>query len=402
MALRYLGVTPRGSVPMKLSDIADRAKDGDPADVTYHVLNDSKSAPLGPVAPTTAGPHAVVRSGEVKVPDLSGLPAREAVKLVIGLGSDSDDRRHRTSLAPGPACGVRVAEGRAALAGVRAIDMTACGERGGRGHAERAEPGLGIPLGDLVREIPGATLSPSAPLATIIHGVHHDSRRIEPGDLFVARAGGHVNGAAFIDDAIARGAIVVLSDRNEHRPFSVPTITVNDVPAALAFASSAVYGHPTFALDVVGITGTNGKTTTSLLTSAAIDACGGRTGVIGTLGSRFAGVFAPSKHTSPEADEVARIARSMLHRGATHLVMEVSSIAVAAKRAEAIRFRVAAFTNLTQNHLDYHGTMRLTQQRRPAFSSSSLPGRRSSTSMMLSAKLLLDGSRRSTRRVNFA
>jgi UDP-N-acetylmuramoyl-L-alanyl-D-glutamate--2,6-diaminopimelate ligase len=108
---------------------------------------------------------------------------------------------------------------------------------------------------------------------------------------------------------------------------------------------------------VVGITGTNGKTTTAQLCRACIDACGGRAGVVGTLGYAFADIDTESKHTSPEADELARVAAAMLERGATHLVMEVSSIALAARRVEAVRFRVAALTNLTQDHLDYHGDM---------------------------------------------
>jgi UDP-N-acetylmuramoyl-L-alanyl-D-glutamate--2,6-diaminopimelate ligase len=108
---------------------------------------------------------------------------------------------------------------------------------------------------------------------------------------------------------------------------------------------------------VIGITGTNGKTTTAHLVQAVIDAAGGRAGIVGTLGYRFEDLDLPAPHTSPEADELARIAATMRAKGATHLVMEVSSIALAARRADAVRFRVAAFTNLTQDHLDYHATM---------------------------------------------
>jgi UDP-N-acetylmuramoyl-L-alanyl-D-glutamate--2,6-diaminopimelate ligase len=215
---------------------------------------------------------------------------------------------------------------------------------------------LGVRLSDLAREIPGAHLSGDpSPLVT---GVHHDSREVAPGDLFVARAGAKAHGLAFLDAALARGAVAVLVERGSlDRRLSVPVIEVDDVPRALAFASAATYGHPTFGLDVVGLTGTNGKTTTSQLVASCIEASGGRPGVIGTLGHRFEGFFKESKHTSPEADEISRIAAEMKRRGATHLVMEVSSIALAAARCDAVRFRVAAFTNLTQDHLDYHGTM---------------------------------------------
>src|SRR5262249_3979866 len=117
------------------------------------------------------------------------------------------------------------------------------------------------------------------------------------------------------------------------------------------------YGHPTFALDVVGITGTNGKTTTAHLVQACIDACGGRAGIVGTLGYRFEDLELSASHTSPEADDLARLPARMLAPGATHRVMEVLSIALVAARADAVRFRAAAFTNLTQDHLDYHGSM---------------------------------------------
>ena len=215
---------------------------------------------------------------------------------------------------------------------------------------------MAVTLADLVREIPGATAGAGVDL--VIHGVHHDSRAVASGDLFVARPGATHDGLAFIDQAIARGAVAVLAHRGKvARPLGVPLLEVDDVPRALAFAAAAVYGHPTFALEVVGITGTNGKTTTAHLVAKMVEASGGRPAVIGTLGASFEGVTVPSKHTSPEADELARLAADLKARGATHLVMEVSSIALAAARADAIRFRVAALTNLTQDHLDYHGTM---------------------------------------------
>jgi UDP-N-acetylmuramoyl-L-alanyl-D-glutamate--2,6-diaminopimelate ligase len=174
----------------------------------------------------------------------------------------------------------------------------------------------------------------------------------------VARAGARADGKRFIADAAAKGAAAVLVERgSDADTHGLPRIEAADVPRALAFAAAAVYGHPTFTLEVVGITGTNGKTTTAHLVQAAVDAAGGRCGIVGTLGSRFEDLDLPTAHTSPEADELARIAAAMRARGATHLVMEVSSIALAAKRVEAVRYRVAAFTNLTQDHLDYHGTM---------------------------------------------
>jgi UDP-N-acetylmuramoyl-L-alanyl-D-glutamate--2,6-diaminopimelate ligase len=221
-----------------------------------------------------------------------------------------------------------------------------------------AGAGATLSLRELVREIPGAVLGDDAAAEVRVGGVHHDSRRVAPGDLFVARAGAHADGARFIADAAGRGAAAVLvASGSTADTRGLPRLEADDVPRALAFASAAVYGHPTFSLEVIGITGTNGKTTTAHLVQAAVDACGRRCGIVGTLGYRFADLDLPSTHTSPEADELARIAAAMRARGATHLVMEVSSIALAARRTEAVHFRVAAFTNLTQDHLDYHGTM---------------------------------------------
>lgn len=216
---------------------------------------------------------------------------------------------------------------------------------------------MGRRVDELVQEIPGAALVSGDP-ATFVTGVHHDSRRIEPGHAFVARPGMRTHGERFVADAVGRGASVVIAPRGSGTPVpGTVWVETDDASKALAFASAAVYGHPTFSLEAVGITGTNGKTTTSHLVHACIAAAGGRPGLVGTLGYRFADLDLPATHTSPEADELARIAAAMRARGATHLVMEVSSIALAAARVEAVRFRTVALTNLTQDHLDYHGTM---------------------------------------------
>jgi UDP-N-acetylmuramoyl-L-alanyl-D-glutamate--2,6-diaminopimelate ligase len=225
-------------------------------------------------------------------------------------------------------------------------------------YPPRVAAPFSLALGALVREIPDAALADPAAAAVRVTGVHHDSRRVEPGDLFVARSGGRARGESFVADAVARGARAVLLERgSDASTHGAPRVEAADVPRALALASAAVYGHPTFALEVVGITGTNGKTTTAHLVQAVIDAAHLRAGIVGTLGYRFEGLSLPPTHTSPEADDLARIAADMRRRGASHLVMEVSSIALAAKRCDAVHFRVAAFTNLTQDHLDYHRTM---------------------------------------------
>ena len=219
-----------------------------------------------------------------------------------------------------------------------------------------ADPGLR--LDELLRELPsGSQLSGDGSVR--IRGVHQDSRRVAPGDLFVARKGEHADGTRFVGDAKARGASALLTDFAFDAEGTLPCIRVEDTRVGLALAAAAVYGHPAFSLEVIGITGTNGKTTTAHLVRAAIDGAYGREccGLVGTVGHSFGSFREDASHTTPEADDLARVLASLRDAGATHVAMEVSSIALASRRVHAIRFRVAAFTNLTQDHLDYHGTM---------------------------------------------
>jgi len=218
----------------------------------------------------------------------------------------------------------------------------------------------GLRLDELARELPMAADVAGDATARVM-GVQHDSRAVRAGDLFVARRGEKVDGARFVEDAVTRGAAAVMAARGvvDVARAGVPVLEVDDPAAALGYAASAVYGHPSFALEVVGITGTNGKTTTAHLVRAAIDGALGRPscGVLGTVGHSFDGWRSVAEHTTPEADELARTMASMRSRGATYVAMEVSSHALALGRVRAVRFRVAALTNLTQDHLDFHGTM---------------------------------------------
>jgi UDP-N-acetylmuramoyl-L-alanyl-D-glutamate--2,6-diaminopimelate ligase len=217
-----------------------------------------------------------------------------------------------------------------------------------------------LTLSELARELPGR-VEVAGDATVRVTGVHHDSRVVEAGDLFVARRGLVADGARFVEDARSRGAVAVLAERGAIDPevAGLPVMFVDSASDGLAFAAAAVYGHPAFSLEIVGITGTNGKTTTAHLVRAAIDGALGRAacGTIGTVGHRFAGREIAAAHTTPEADELARVLRAMRGRGATHVAMEVSSIALILGRVRAVRFRVAALTNLTQDHLDFHGTM---------------------------------------------
>ena len=219
----------------------------------------------------------------------------------------------------------------------------------------------GLRLDELARELP-MKVEVVGDAAVRVSGVRHDSREVEPGELFVARKGESVDGAQYISDAVASGAAAVMAAPGvvDAAHLGVPLVVVGDPAAALAYAASAVYGHPSFSLDVVGVTGTNGKTTTTHLVRAAVDGALGRPscGVLGTIGHTFANWHANARHTTPEADEIARAMAAMRARGATHVAIEVSSHALALGRVKALRFRVAALTNLTQDHLDFHGSMR--------------------------------------------
>ena len=220
-------------------------------------------------------------------------------------------------------------------------------------------PTHGMRLDELARELPEGTRI-AGDASVRVFGVRHDSRKVVAGDLFAVRRGKTVDGAKFVDDAKRAGAVAVLAEEGaavaEH---GLPTIYVPDAARGLALAAAAVYEHPSFGLEVVGITGTNGKTTTTHLVRAAIDGAlgGARCGLVGTLGYRFRDLAIEATHTTPEADDLARAMLVMRRAGATHVAMEVSSIALSLDRVHAVRFFVAAYTNLTQDHLDFHGTM---------------------------------------------
>jgi UDP-N-acetylmuramoyl-L-alanyl-D-glutamate--2,6-diaminopimelate ligase len=219
----------------------------------------------------------------------------------------------------------------------------------------------GLRLDEVVRELP-MRAEVVGDGAVRVWGVRHDSRAVERGDLFVARRGGTVDGTRFVADAVARGAAAVIAAPGALDPSSlgVPLIAVDEPTTALAYAASAVYGHPSFSLDVVGITGTNGKTTTAHLVRAAVDGALGRPscGLLGTVGHSFADWRVEARHTTPEADEIARVMAEMRALGATYVAMEVSSHALDLGRVRAVRLRAAALTNVTQDHLDFHGSMR--------------------------------------------
>jgi UDP-N-acetylmuramoyl-L-alanyl-D-glutamate--2,6-diaminopimelate ligase len=221
----------------------------------------------------------------------------------------------------------------------------------------------GLTLGELSSKLRDFEPSLSSGADITVLDVDQDSRSVGPGALFAARHGGKTDGLRFVEDAVRRGAVAVLVDAGASVPaLPCPVLRVRDVARALPFAAEAVHGHPSRALSLVGITGTNGKTTTSWLVQRVLEELGVRCARLGTLGFEVAGQHDETHLTTPEADGISR-SLAYAHRvGATHAVMEVSSVALSTHRVEALRFEVAAFSNLTHDHLDFHGTFEAYRQ----------------------------------------
>jgi UDP-N-acetylmuramyl-tripeptide synthetase len=187
--------------------------------------------------------------------------------------------------------------------------------------------------------------------------VTHDSRQAGEGWLFVAIRGEKSDGNRFVGEVDGRGAAGVISERPRPSDFRGGWIRVGEARRALAQAAAEVHGHPSGELKLVGITGTNGKTTTAYLVAAVVEAAGTTTALVSTVEYRVAGERQAALHTTPEASDVQRLLRRAVGAGCRVAVMEASSQALDLRRCDALRFEVAAFTNLTQDHLDYHGTM---------------------------------------------
>jgi UDP-N-acetylmuramoyl-L-alanyl-D-glutamate--2,6-diaminopimelate ligase len=214
---------------------------------------------------------------------------------------------------------------------------------------------------ELIAEI--ASAGSSGDSAQPITGIEYDSRRIRPGSVFVAMKGGSTDGNRYIDKALAAGALGIITDSSQsfdhllvYKP-GIPVVEVEHGRRALAEASSAFFGHPERALAATGITGTNGKTTTAFLTEALLNAAARKTVLIGTIEYHVAGEVRPSVHTTPESRDLFELMAEGASRGATELVTEVSSHGLDQGRATGVNFDVGIFTNLTRDHLDYHGTM---------------------------------------------
>ena len=214
-----------------------------------------------------------------------------------------------------------------------------------------------VAVADLMSAIPGGAM-PS--LDAVITGIELDSRQVEPGDLFAALPGRVTHGAAHAPQALARGAAAIITDAQGAGLLGdvpVPVIVAPDPRSALGRLAAEVYGHPADGMTLLGVTGTNGKTTVTYLLAAGLRAAGRTTGVIGTIGVRIGDAVLASPRTTPEAVHTHALLGVMRERGVDAVAMEVSSIALCEGRVDGMRFAVAGFTNLSQDHLDYHGTM---------------------------------------------
>ena len=189
-------------------------------------------------------------------------------------------------------------------------------------------------------------------------GLEYDSRRVKPGDLFIAMLGESSDGNRFIDKAIAAGAMAIVTDSAAETPRpNVAWAQVEHGRRALARLSANFYRRPAERLAITGITGTNGKSTVAFLAESILTAANRKSALVGTIEYHVAGRIMPAPHTTPEALDLNRILSEALDNGATEAVMEVSSHALAQQRVYGIPFDVAVFTNLTRDHLDYHHTM---------------------------------------------
>ncbi len=209
--------------------------------------------------------------------------------------------------------------------------------------------------GALLDRLPGASLRGNP--ETAVTGIYHDSRRIVPGQVFAAMPGEHRHGLEYLGEALERGAAAVLTDRQPEPGVDAAWITSPRPRAHMALAAWALAGDPQRHLQLAGITGTNGKTTVAGLLWAMLEADGRTAGLFGTLEYRTARQRLDAARTTPEATDLAPMLAGLVREGGRAAVMEVSSHAIALDRVAGLAFDVAVFTNLSRDHLDYHGDM---------------------------------------------
>lgn len=201
------------------------------------------------------------------------------------------------------------------------------------------------------------TISIEGSTDTEITNLGYDSRKAGKGTLFFCLKGPRSDGHDFAAKAEAAGAAAVVMERPVKLAGSAAAILVKDVREVLSRIAARFYDYPSREMDIIGVTGTNGKTSTTYMTKSILTAWGKKAGLIGTITNFIGDTKIPGHNTTPEADELQKLFRDMADQDVTHVVMEVSSHSLALKRADDCRFAVGIFTNLTQDHLDFHGTM---------------------------------------------
>lgn len=218
-------------------------------------------------------------------------------------------------------------------------------------------------------------LSAGGQLNTVLTGITYDSRKVQPGFLFVAVRGFKHDGAGFIEQALEKGAVAVVTETPAVMPSSVAWARVPDSRQALALMAEHFYENPSGRIKMIGVTGTNGKTTTTNLIAAVLDAAGHKTGLIGTIHNRIADMILDVSHTTPESADLQELLHEMILQKVNDCVMEVSSHALALHRVDGCEFDVAVFTNLTQDHLDFHNDMQsYLEAKQILFRKLSIPG----------------------------
>ncbi len=210
-------------------------------------------------------------------------------------------------------------------------------------------------LSTLLEKIPVFSLDGNGEVE--VKGLAYDSRKVQPGYLFVAIKGYLQNGHDFLDEAVKNGAVALVGEEFRDSYGKLLKIRVPDSREALSKIAAKFYEEPYNEMDIIGITGTNGKTTTSYMIESILLTSGASPGVIGTINSRFKGKITPSAVTTPQSLDLMRLLREMADGGVTHAVLEVSSHALDQKRIGDCPFKVAVFTNFSRDHLDYHKTM---------------------------------------------
>ncbi len=227
-----------------------------------------------------------------------------------------------------------------------------------------------LKLGDLLTGIPGDSISPAA-CDILVRGLALDSRRVRVGDAFFALKGTTAHGITFAPSALAHGASVVLGEAPAPAAYpaglgtrdsgldktTAPIVWIDNLREQVGEIAARFFGRPSSALHVIGVTGTNGKTSIVQLLASALQGLGSRAATIGTLGAGLVGALREGERTTPDALSVQALLAEFRDAGASHVAMEVSSHALEQGRVNAVAFEVAAFTNLSRDHLDYHGTM---------------------------------------------